>query len=97
VPFQRRSGTILGRGIVDVEIVAGIPFFSSTTTESSSTLLVSDGIVLGGGTDAAPNTIPALTYASSSLNVGYSGQALSFVLVQKLGLVNLNARRMPWV
>jgi hypothetical protein len=70
----------------------GIPWYSSTSAESSTALLASGGVMIGGGTGAAPSTSVNLTYSSPTLTIGVAGTTtgiLKIASVTATGSVSL--------
>jgi hypothetical protein len=69
------SGTL---AIATAGTSGGIPYFSSTTQMNSSALLVTNGLVLGGGAGSAPTTLATNASTAFPLVSGGTGTAPSW-------------------
>ncbi len=71
----------------------GIPYFSATGVQSSSALLAANGIVVGGGAGAAPNTTGTPTWGAATGQglVMAAGTATTDVAAMSLTRTNNNA------
>jgi hypothetical protein len=71
-------------------ISGGIPYFSATNLFSSSALLSANGVMIGGGTSAAPSTITVDTTATHALFATSSAPAFRAIAFGDLPTITLD-------